>query len=371
MPNEDDAYAAVLVKPRTIELRSYPVPEVHDNDALLVVEGTGICGSDWAPYSGDSPFPLPPVVLGHEVVGRIADIGSSAASRWNIAAGDRIVVEETIPCGFCDLCRSGNYPMCDGLHGTPGSRYGMVDVNKAPHLWGGYGNYMYLHPNSVVHRIADDIPIEIAPLFIPISNGIRWVQHIGRVACGETVFVQGPGQHGLGCVVAAKQAGAGCVIVAGTSRDVERLDVAKKLGADYIVLADESDVRGYVQDITNGRMCEVVVDATAGAPQAAQTVLDVAALRARVLIAGFREMRPLENFILDTAVMKGLTIIGAWGHEMSSVRSALKLIESGTYPLHLMCTHTFGLDEVDAALETIGGERKDSPIHVTILPNLD
>ncbi len=92
------------------------------------------------------------------MVGRIIDIGSLAAQRWGVSSGDRVVVEECIPCGFCRLCRSGHYAMCDGLHGTGGRRYGLVDVELAPHLWGGFANVMYLHPNSVVHRIGEDIP---------------------------------------------------------------------------------------------------------------------------------------------------------------------------------------------------------------------
>src|SRR4051794_21634529 len=100
----DEACAAVLTKPRSIEMREFRVPRARADDAVLAVEATGICGSDWAPYAGTLPFPIPSIVLGHEVVGRITDIGPVAAARWQVDVGDRVVVEECIPCGFCNLC---------------------------------------------------------------------------------------------------------------------------------------------------------------------------------------------------------------------------------------------------------------------------
>lgn len=366
----ESAYAAVLTEPRTIEVRKFEVPRVGVDDALLAVEATGICGSDWAPYVGTLPFAIPAIVLGHEVVGRVVAIGPVASERWNVYVDDRVVVEECIPCGFCELCRSGNYAMCDGLHGTAGKRYGLIDVDRAPHLWGGFGNYMYLEPNSVVHRIAESIPAEIAPLFIPISNGVRWVQHLGRAAAGDTVYVQGPGQHGLGCVVAAKEAGATCVIVAGTTRDAHRLEVAKRLGADHTILIDQDDVVDRVRAITGGRFCDVVIDATAGAPRAAQTAVDVAAINGRVLFAGFTEGQPAEGFVFDKVVMNGLTLIGAFSHEIRSVRSAIKILESQRYELGALCTHSFALGDVTPALQTLGGERGEGAIHITVRPDL-
>jgi threonine dehydrogenase-like Zn-dependent dehydrogenase len=227
---------------------------------------------------------------------------------------------------------------------------------------------VYLEPHSVVHRIDESVPADVAPLFIPVSNGVRWVQQLGHATAGDVVFVQGPGQHGLGCVVAAKDAGAANVIVAGTSRDAHRLEVARRLGADHTLVVDQDDVVDRVRAITGGRMADVVVDATAGAPRAAQTGVDVAAINGRVLVAGFREGRAAEGLNLDKVVMNGLTVIGAFSHEIRSVRAAIRLLESRRYDFAAMCTHTFDLDEVDSALQTLGGERDADAIHITVRP---
>jgi threonine dehydrogenase-like Zn-dependent dehydrogenase len=362
----DTVSAAVLVEPRRIEVEEFPIPRVGHDDALLRVEGTGICGSDWAPYAV-SFRAMPPMILGHEVVGRIEAIGADAARAWGIAEGDRIVVEEAMPCGRCRLCRGGLYAMCDGLHGTPGRRYGMVPAAEPPHLWGGYGTLMYLHPGSVVHRMDPSLPVELAPLYIPISNGVAWIQGQGA-GIGSTVLIQGPGQHGLGCVVGAREAGVTDIIVAGTGRDRHRLEVARRLGATHTVDVDEGDLVEQVREITNGQMCDLVVDVTSAAPAAAEVALDLARVAGTIVLAGFKEFKPLTNFLSDKIVMNALTVRGAWSHDQAAVAAAIKIIESGRHPLEDLCTHTFPLAEVDAALETLGGERGDPGIHITIVP---
>lgn len=359
--------AAVLVEPRRIEVEEFPVPHVGVDDAVIRVEGTGICGSDWAPYAGTFPFQLPKVILGHEVVGRIEGIGPEAARAWGVEEGDRIVVEEAIPCGRCTLCRKGLYTMCDGMHGTTGRRYGMIPVTDAPHLWGGYGDLMYIHPNSVVHKIDPTLPVELAPLYIPISNGVAWVQGQGA-GIGSTVLVEGPGQHGLGCVVGAVEAGASTIIVSGTTKDAERLEVARRLGATHTINVDDGDLVEQVRAITNGQMCDLVVDVTSAAPAAAEVALDLAAVAGTVVLAGFKEFKPLTNFLSDKIIMNALTVRGAWGHDQAAVKAAVRIIESRRHPLEAMCTHTFSLDRVDDALETLGGERDDPGIHITIVP---
>src|SRR5690349_8291096 len=106
--------AAVLVEPRRIEIEEFPIPECGDDGGLLRIEATGVCGSDVAAYRGEFSadlFPMP-LVLGHEIVGRVERIGRLAAERWNLREGDRIVVEEHLPCGRCSLCTSGRQKMC-------------------------------------------------------------------------------------------------------------------------------------------------------------------------------------------------------------------------------------------------------------------
>ena len=358
----------VLVEPRRLEPQTFPLPRLDDDSGLLRIEGTGICGSDWAPFAGTMPFALPPIVLGHEVVGHVEDLGPAAAARWGVEVGDRIVVEEVIPCGSCELCRTGRYPMCDGLFGKPGRGYGLVPAGEAPHLWGGYGEFMYLHPNSVVHKISASVPLEVAPLYIPIANGLDWVQNLGHAKTGDTVVILGPGQHGLGCVIASREAGAGQIIVVGTGQDAHRLAVARQLGATHTIDVDAEDLLTAVGEHTGGAMADLVLDVTS-APESTTAALAVARVSGTVVLAGIKSFAPSPTFKNDDIVFKNLTVIGAYSHGFTSVRAAIALLESSRHPFPLLSSHTFPLAQASEALETLGGERGPGALHITIACN--
>ena len=167
------AQAAVLVAPRQVEMQEFTLPEIGDDDGLLKIEITGVCGADWAPYLGDTKTCSPPVILGHEIVGRIERIGAKAAARWGVKEGDRICMEEYIPCRDCEYCLTGHYNVC-------GKRwYGHLSANEGPGIWGGYSQYLYLDPKAVVYPMSDKVPVEIAQLFLSMGNGVRWVQSAG------------------------------------------------------------------------------------------------------------------------------------------------------------------------------------------------
>jgi threonine dehydrogenase-like Zn-dependent dehydrogenase len=356
------AKAAVLVAPRRIEIEEFPLPPCGEDDGLLRVEATGVCGSDVAVYRGEFSadlFPMP-LILGHEIVGRIERIGARAAARWGVGEGDRIVVEEHIPCGRCALCLGGRQKMCIKR------RYGSVSSSTAPALWGGYAEVVYLHPDSVVYPVANSLPAELAPLFIPVSNGLDWVERVGDLRVGGSVLIQGPGAHGLGCVIGARECGATTIIVAGLARDRARLELASTLGATHVIEADREDVRERVREITDGRLVDLVIDVTPGAAEPIAIAVDVAAVGATIVVAGYKHGKAIPDFRTDPLFFKEVSVKGVWGRSSASVPPALRLIESRRYPLERMCTHSFAIEETAAALETAGGERESGVLHVTV-----
>src|SRR5574341_1863587 len=96
--------AAVAPAPLSTELRAFPVPVVGSDDGLLTVEACGLCGTDWDFYTRRRGAHLGPLILGHEIVGRVAAIGERAGERWKVRVGDRAAVEEFLPCGRCEFC---------------------------------------------------------------------------------------------------------------------------------------------------------------------------------------------------------------------------------------------------------------------------
>ena len=360
------ALAAVLTGIRKLEYQKFPIPETGPDDGLVRVEGTGICGSDWGPYVG-GPRRGGAVIMGHEIVGTIEKIGEHAALSMGLEEGDHIVLEEPIPCGHCIHCRTGRYQKCT-YNDSPGfKRYGSTPTDIWPSLYGGYAEYVYLDRNAVAYKIPKEMPVDIAPLFIPISNGLRWVGIDGECHAGDTVVIQGPGQHGLGCVIGAKENGAEKIIVTGIANDAKRLDVAMTLGATHTIFADQEDVVERVKEITGGAMADVVVDTSAGATEPVALALDLATVGGRIVIAGGKHGKPVENFFSDKIFMKELTIRGVFGREIGTVLPALRLMESGKYPLELFSTHIYPLRDADRAVRTLGNEGDEGAIHITIV----
>jgi len=155
--------AAVLVDDRRLEVQEFPRPETGPDDGLLRVEASGICGTDVEQYHGAArslgqPYPA---VLGHEPVGIVEEVGEVAARRWEVQPGDRVAVEPFFPCGRCEACRDGRYSACSGRP----SLYSFVATGVPPSLWGGHAEYLYLHPNSILHKLSPDLPADLAVLF--------------------------------------------------------------------------------------------------------------------------------------------------------------------------------------------------------------
>jgi threonine dehydrogenase-like Zn-dependent dehydrogenase len=356
--------AAVAVQPKQTELREFPLPEIESDAGLLRVLATGVCGSDWPMYLNGKPGPR---ILGHEMVGTIEHLGETARQRWGVSEGDLVALEEYLPCGHCEYCQTGEYRSCleTDTRRTGSIRYGSTPIEKAPSLWGGYSQFLYLHPRSILHRVPSGIPLHVAAMALPIGNGFQWAVLDGNVGPGKTVVIQGPGQQGLGCVVAAKSAGADTIIVSGLARDAQRLEVAKVLGADHVVVVDQQNLMEEVERITGGRMADLVLDVSGGGPQLVNAGLGLLRKRGTLQLA-VRKGRP--DFDADQVVNKQLTVRGLRGHSFEAVERALRTMAEGRFPLERMSSHVVGLSDVDRALRMVGGDSSEQSIHITVDP---
>jgi threonine dehydrogenase-like Zn-dependent dehydrogenase len=360
----DKVLAAVQVGAKETELREFAIPEIPSEAGLLRVEICGVCGSDWPDYQ----LPEGPRILGHEVVGYIEKIGKVAEERWGVKEGDRVALEEYLPCGHCDRCRTGEFRLCDFTDKWMGGiRFGATNTSVAPSLWGGYSQYLYLHPNTVFHKVPSHVPAKQAALALPLGNGFEWAVREGGVGIGKTVLIQGPGQQGLACVIAAKKAGAECIIISGLTADENRLRIAEMLGADYAIDVLKEDLTERVKEITNGKMVDVVIDVASGGPSTVTLALELVKKRGTVVLAG-KKHKEIPGFYSDKLISKYINVKGVRGHSYDSVELAIQLIASGKYPLHEMCTHEFGLNEVDTALKSVGGQGAAGAIHVSVNP---
>lgn len=361
----DDVRVLVLEAPRTLVARSLPRPEVGSQDALLTVEACGLCGTDHEQYTGDM-FGDFAFVPGHETVGRVAEIGWAAAELWGVAVGDRVAVECFRSCRECRRCHEGNYRRCE-QYGI-GSMYGWVDVERDPGLWGGYAEQQFLGPGSQLLAIPDDLDPVLATLFNPLGAGIRWGVTLPRTAPDEVVAVLGPGIRGICAAMAAKDAGAGFVMVTGHGdRDARRLELALQFGADLVVDVAEEDPVSALREAT-GQGADVVVDVTAKAPEAARQALDLARSGGRVVLGGVHGGTP-EGFEPDTIMFKELTVIGAFGVDVVAYRSAIEMLSERAWPFEHLSRRVTGFDDVEDLLQVMAGDEDGQPpVHGVFVP---
>lgn len=356
--------AAVQTGPRKIELQEFPKPATGPDDGLLRVEACGICGSDVEQYKGAMGGDRPASIPGHEPLGVIEEVGERATERWGVQPGDRVALEIIVPCRSCDLCLTGRYMSCR----NKGYSHGVTPVANEPGLWGGYAEYIYLQPNAVVHRMRRDIPADVAVMFNPLGAGVRWAAHLGEIGLGDTVLVLGAGQRGIASVIAAKTAGAGTVIVTGLTRDATKLKLAREFGADHTINVDEENTVQRVREITDGLLADVVLELTPMAAQPLTDALQAARHGGRIVLAGLKGRKPLE-LVTDTIINRALTVVGAFGVDNHAYNEAIRIIESGRFPLEKLHSHTFGLDDTARAIETLAGEVPgEDAIHVAITP---
>ena len=361
--------AAVKTGPSQIEIREFPMPEIDEDSALMKMEVAGICGTDVKMYK--EPLRDGPVIMGHENIGYIAKAGREFTRRKGFKEGDLVFVEHYVPCFKCEWCHKGEYRLCENTDwrtNPDGRRYGYTTSNNAPHLWGGFSEYVYLPWNAVVHNVPDGVTPELAGLVTPMANGIEWSLFDGGVGYDSVVLIQGPGQQGLSQTVICKQAGAALIIVTGTSKDAARMEVAKALGADFVIDVDKQDPLARIMEITGGRGVDVVLDCTAGAGTF-PIMLGIEALKRKggtMVVQG--EMVDFPNFPIGKMTVKFITLKSARGHSYRACEYALQQLASKRFPLEKVTTHRFALKDVDLAIRSVGNAGVPDVIHASLMP---
>ncbi len=355
--------AMVLTARRTLEPMDLPLPEISDDSGLVRIEACGICGSDYEQFEGVLRTPMP-AVPGHEPLGVVAKIGDRAAERWGVDVGDRIAVETMLSCRHCGPCLGGSYHLCDARR-----IYSYIPLSDDPGLWGSYSQYMYLDPNCIVHKVDSSLDASTAVMFNPLGAGFRWAVEIPKTAPGDTVVILGPGQRGLASVLACREAGAAKIIVTGLEADAEKLALAREFGAHATIDVQNENAGQRIQELTDGRGADTVVDVSSYATEPVSESLDYVRMGGTVVLAGVKGFKEIPGFISDKIVMKEITIKGAIGVTSTGYRNAIRLLESRKYPIERMHTHDFDLRDAELAIRTLAREIPgDESIHSCLIP---
>jgi threonine dehydrogenase-like Zn-dependent dehydrogenase len=366
----DRVLAAVLVEPGRYELHEYPLPEPAPGCVLVKMELSGICGTDKHTYQGfttqyagvgEGKQIRFPIIQGHENVGTVAAIGGDGQytdfEGIPLKVGDRVVVGANVACGHCYYCRHDfPYYFCQNM-----ADYGNnLCAGDAPHLFGGWSQYMYIIPGSFLVRVPDELPSEIAVLteIMAVTVGLDRAKQMSvfpseAFLFDDTVVVLGVGPLGMCFLMKARMLGAGNIIAVDLSD--YRLQFARRLGADHIINASNTTLAerlDFVRALTHGRGADLVIG-TAGVPQAVPEALDMMRLGGLLVEAGnFSDLGEVAISPHRHICAKSARILGVGGEEPAAYGPSMRQMARymRVYPLREFVSHRFPLRDVEAAV---------------------
>jgi L-iditol 2-dehydrogenase len=313
-----------------VALIDVPEPELKPGYVIIEVKAAGICGTDLHIYH-DEFKTNPPVIMGHEVAGVVAEVGEGVT---NCAPGDRVTSETYFyVCGQCQFCREGFVNLC------PSRRSIGSAVN------GAFTRYL-LVPQHNIHHLPPEVNEQAGALTEPLACCVHALE-LTRVEPGETAVVSGPGAIGLLMAQVVKAAGAR-VIVLGTQADEARLEKARQLGMDFVFNVQVEDTAARVRDMTNGLGADVVFEC-AGAPTSAQNCLELVRRQGRYAQVGLFG-KPI-TWDLDQVCYKELKVSGSNASVPSAWRKALALLASGQVQTRPLISTSLPISEWQQAFE--------------------
>ena len=352
------ARVAMLMKPRDIQVKEYPIPPVGDNDILVKVEGCGVCGTDVHEWKGD-PFGMAPLVLGHEGTGTIVAMGKNIhcdTAGKPLKVGDKIVTSVT-KCGECYTCRM--LPEKSNLCDKQGI-FGLIPDSEDQHLNGWFSEYLMISREGATYFEVNDLDLyermllEVACVCV---HALERGQSTGLLHFNSKVLVQGCGPVGLMMIAVLRAAGINHVIAVDGS--AKRLDMAVKLGAKTTInfkeMPDAADRVAKVKKVANGVGADFAYQCT-GAPAAHAGIYDYIRRGGGLCEMGFfvnnGECAINPHFAYCN---KEITLVGSWDYTAQDypvTMAFMKQAREMNIPLKELVTHTYPLDKLNEAMET-------------------
>ncbi len=324
-----------LVKTReghgNLELLDKEVATPLDDKVKIKVHYAGICGTDIHTYEGHYKVNFP-VTLGHEFSGEIVEVGADVK---DFKVGDRVTSETTFyVCNECEYCKSKDYNLCNHRKGI-GTQ---VD--------GAFTNYVIAREESL-HHIPDEVLYQSAAMTEPLACAHHGVSKI-QVNSGDVAVVMGPGPIGLLVAQVLKSKGA-TVVVTGLDNDKVRLDKAEALHMDYVVNLQQTDLKTYINGITDGYGADVVVECS-GAVPAARQGLDI--IRKKGFYSQIGIFKDAEiPFDMEKVIQKEITVVGSRSQKPADWEPSLQLMADGLVNAEALVTKIYDISKWDEAYQ--------------------
>jgi len=346
--------AAVIKEPGVIEVMDVPKPVPAEGEVLLKVEACALCGTDQRVLTGEKKVNVN--IVGHEITGRIAEIGSGVKG---IKTGERFIVQTVIGCGHCRMCKIHRENLCENGFRAIGYQFN-----------GGFAEYMIMPKVGIdqgcLIPVPEDLPAEVGTLIEPLSCCVNGMSYIPMEKM-EHIVIFGGGIIGVLNGLVARARGAKYVTIMDVSQ--ERLDLHKKLGLpfDNLVNSRETDPVKWVQEQTDGHGADAVVVA-ASVRILVKLGLNLLAKGGHLSVfAGMPKSDPIEEIDLNLIHYNEFNLHGATSSAINEYLTAKELILSGRVNGEQLVTHRFSLDDFNEAFKT-QRDPSSGALKVVIIP---
>ncbi|HZJ10209.1 MAG TPA: zinc-binding dehydrogenase [Trueperaceae bacterium] len=324
--------------PGHVALGEVPEPRVGPGQAIVEVSAAGICGTDLHIRAGEFPT-RPPVVMGHELAGRVVAVGDDVR---NVREGARVTSETYFhTCGHCRYCRDGQPNLCPER----------LSIGSAVN--GAFTRYL-LVPATNLHELPDQVSDLAGALTEPLACVVHGVLGRPTVTAGDVAVIAGPGAIGLLTLQVVRAAGATTVVL-GTDADEARLDLASSLGADHVIIVQQGGADDLVRSLSSGGHGADVVYECSGAGPAAQSLLELVRRRGRYVQIGLFG-RPVA-FDLDQLCYRELVATGSNASTPASWRRALQLLAAGVVDTEALVSEVYELADWSRAFGDFDAKR--------------
>jgi len=319
-----------------VEVRDVPEPTIRDDEVLVEIKAVSVCGSDLHIYNDSHPY-WPPIILGHEFSGVIADVGKEVKG-WKV--GDRIVSEtRTGSCGVCYTCQSGFPQVCEQKR-----PYG-IGIN------GAYAKYMAATAR-LLHRLPENVPFDVGAVIEPTAVCMTSIVERSQLHTGESVVITGPGPIGLISLAIAKAAGAKIAGITGRSSATKiRFEKARELGADFILNVDEEDPVQKILQLTEGLGVDMLIE-TSGDATAISQAFEMVRRLGRVCALGISGKKEI-SIPFDRGIFKGIRFDFCFSSSWTAWEKTIGLISKGLLPVGKLITHKLSIEEWEKAFHLL------------------
>lgn len=332
--------AAILYGPKDLRVETVPAPTPGPGEATVRIAAAGLCGTDFRIWSGDRPVQYPRI-MGHELLGFVEAIGDGVTS---VTAGDQVAIVPNYSCGWCALCREGNWNICRARVAVG------IDVD------GGFAEIVKV-PADRCRRAPRAATPDSLLLTEPLAVVVRGVNRAAPVP-GETAAVLGVGTLGLLAIQVLRVRGARVLAVGRTSR---RFEIAQALGAESTHAAVDGGLARAAEQFSGREGVDLVIE-TAGTAEAVAQALELVRPGGRVVLTGLPHEPSTVSFF--SVVRREITLIGSMIYQ-DEFAEAMRLLASGEVRSERLVTHRFDLDEIDAAFLA---HREPASIKVAVAP---